>query len=62
MSNVTISRQASNEIRTTMEDMVSYVTQELFESGELVSGETVYKVISALAETKLAEYRGELSI
>ena len=45
-----------------MEDMVSYVTQELFESGELVSGETVYKVISALAETKLAEYRGELSI
>ena len=45
-----------------MEDMVSYVTQELFESGELVSGETVYTVISALAETKLAEYRGELSI
>ena len=62
MSNATISRQASNDILASMEDMVSYVTQELFESGELVSGETVYTVISALAETKLAEYRGELSI
>ena len=62
MNNTTISRETVESIRETLEDMVGYLTQEAYESGELVSGETVYKVIACMAEAKLAEFNGELSM
>lgn len=62
MNNTTISRETVQSIRETLEDMVGYLTQEAYESGELVSGETVYKVISCMAEAKMAEFNGELSM
>jgi len=58
----TITKQFSVDVRESLEDMVSYLTQEAYEAGELVSGETVYTVISCMVETKLAEFRGDLSV
>ena len=57
---VTISREYSNEVRTTLEDMVQYLCEQSIENGELVSGETTWKVISALAEAKLAQFAGDI--
>ena len=57
----TLSVDTLETITSTIEDTVSYLTEELFESGVLISGETVYKVVSALADAKLAEFKGEVT-
>ena len=56
---VTITRDQSNTITETIEDTVAYLCQDLYESGTPLSGETVYKVIAAYAETKAAQFAGE---
>ena len=61
MSNTTISRQFVNDLQATLEDMVEYSIREAMENGELVSGESVYKIIEALAVAKQAEFRGEFN-
>ena len=54
----TITRETNQFITETIEDTVSYICQELASSGELISGETVYKVMECYALAKQAEYQG----
>ena len=55
---ITITPETNQLITETIEDTVSYICQELASSGELISGETVYKVMECYALTKQAEYQG----
>ena len=56
---VTINKESAELITDTLEDTVSYLCEELYREGEPISGESVYKLISAFSEAKLAEFRGE---
>ena len=60
MTNITISPEFVNEIREVIEDSVEYTIREFASNGELISGETCWKIIGALAEAKVAEFRGEI--
>ena len=55
---VTISRESVTELRELLEDTVEYWVREQCESGELVSGETAWKAVSALATAKEAQFAG----
>ena len=57
-TNVTISHEFSTGLRETIEDAVAYVINEAAEQGELVSGETAWKVVSAIALAKEAQFAG----
>ena len=61
MSNITISHQFVNELQEVIEDAVEYTIREFAKNGELVSGETAYHIIEALALAKQAEFRGEFN-
>ena len=58
---VTITQDQSTTITETIEDTVAYLCQDLYESGTPMSGQTIYKIIAAYAETKCAEFNGELA-
>ena len=58
---VYITPETLNNITNTIDDTIAYLAQECFESGEPISGETLYKVIGAWCETKEAEFRGEFN-
>ena len=55
---VTISHEFTTEMREIIEDSVAYVIAEFASRGELVSGETAYKVLECLALAKQAEFMG----
>jgi len=55
---IQITRNQGDTITSTLEDTVSFLCEELAQQGELISGQTVYKVIHAYAECKLMEYTG----
>ena len=55
---VTISREFATELNEMIEDAVEYVIREYASQGELVSGETAYKVVAAYAEAKVAQFEG----
>ena len=55
---ITISQEFNTELRLTVEDAVEYVINEAAKEGELVSGETAWKMISCLAAAKEAEFAG----
>ena len=55
---VTISREFATELNETIEDAVEYIIREYATNGELVSGETAYKVVAAFAEAKVAQFQG----
>ena len=57
---ITISREAAAELNMTLEDMVEYWCREMAESGTLVSGETAWKLVSAYASAKEAQFTGEV--
>ena len=57
---VTISQEFSNELREIVEDSVEYIISEYAKNGELVSGETVYKMLECLSVAKQAQFRGEV--
>ena len=57
MASVTLNQ--STTITETIEDTVEYLCQEMFESGTPMSGETMWLLVSALAEAKGAQFRGE---
>lgn len=57
-SMITISREFNKELTETIEDMVEYTISEAAKRGELVSGETAWKMISCLAAAKEAEFAG----
>ena len=61
MSNITISHQFVDDLQALLEDTVEYSIKEAMENGELISGESVYKIIEVLAVTKQAEFRGEFN-
>jgi len=55
---VRVSYQASTELKETLEDMVEYWCNEQRKEGELISGETAWKMIGCLAAAKEAEFAG----
>ena len=55
----TITQDQSDTITQTIEDTVEYLCQDMFESGTPMSGETVYKIVSAFCESKVAQFKGE---
>lgn len=58
MSNITISREFVTELRGVIEDAVEYTINEYAKEGQLVSGQTAWRLIEALAITKEAEFEG----
>ena len=60
MTNITISPEFVSELREVIEDSVEYTIREFVSNGELISGETAWVIIGALAEAKVAEFRGEV--
>ena len=58
---ISIPPQVSSEITNTIEDTVAYLAQSFAEDGEFISGETIYKIISAFATTKEAEFNGQFN-
>ena len=60
MTNITISPEFVSELRDVIEDSVGYTIGEFASNGELISGETAWKVIEVLALAKQAEFRGEI--
>ena len=57
---VRVSYQASTELKESLEDLVQYFCEEQRKEGELISGETVYKMIEAVAVAKQAQFAGEV--
>ena len=57
---ITISHEFVNELQEVIEDSVEYTIHEFVRNGELVSGETAWKCIEALAVAKQAQFRGEV--
>ena len=57
---VTITRETASELTEMIEDSIEYWCQQSMENGELVSGETAYKILSAWADAKLAQFAGEV--
>ena len=57
---VTITRETASELTDMIEDSIQYWCEQCAENGELVSGETAYKVLSAWSEAKLAQFAGEV--
>ena len=57
---ITISREFNNELCETIEDSVAYIIEEFAKNGELVSGETAYKLLECFAVAKQAEFNGEV--
>ena len=55
---VTINREFATTVREVVEDTVEYLVTEYCQEGNLISGETVYKMVAAVAEAKLAEMEG----
>ena len=58
---ITISHEFNTELRLTVEDAVEYVISEAAKEGELVSGETAWKMLECLAQAKQAEFQGLVS-
>ena len=52
---VTVKREAAQELNGLIEDMVEYWCSEQAAQGDLVSGETAWKLVSAYAMTKEAQ-------
>ena len=55
----TVTQDQSTTIVQTIEDTVEYLCQEMFELGTPMSGETMWLLVSALADAKGAQFRGE---
>ena len=55
---VTVSQDLATQLRELVEDSVEYACQESAKNGEYVAGESAWKIISALAIAKEAEFAG----
>ena len=60
MSNITLSHEFVNEIQMVVEDAIEFTIREFAKDGELISGESAWKVLEALAIAKQAQFRGEV--
>ena len=55
---VTVSYQAATDFNEQLEDLVEYFCSEQAKEGQLISGETAYKLMEAFAATKQEEMKG----
>ena len=55
---ITVQREDSTELRELLEDMVEHWCRECAHSGNLYAGETAWKIVSAIAEAKEAQFAG----
>ena len=53
-----VSYQASTELRELIEDTVGYWCDEMSKDGELIAGETAWKMIECIAVAKQAQMKG----
>ena len=58
MSNITISHEFVDELQMVVEDAIEYTIREFAKEGELISGESAWKVLEALAVAKQAQFQG----
>ena len=58
---ITLNRDSVKELTDVIEDSIEYWVQECVKNGELVSGETAWKVVAAYAQAKEAEFAGLLN-
>ena len=58
MTNITLSHEFVDELQMVVEDAIEYTIREFAKDGELVSGETAWKVLEALAVAKQAQFQG----
>jgi len=58
MSNITISPELAQEVRELLEDSVEYLVREECNAGNLISGETMWKIVECCAVAKQAEMQG----
>ena len=58
---ITLSHEFVDELQMVVEDAIEYTIREFAKDGELISGESAYKVLEALAVAKQAEFRGEFN-
>ena len=58
---VTVSYEFAIEVREAVEDLVEYLVEEERANGNLIAGETLYKMIEAVAVAKQAEMQGQLA-
>ena len=57
---ITLNHESVTELNQVIEDSVEYWVRECCSNGELVSGETAWKLIAAYAQAKEAEFAGLL--
>ena len=55
---ITVSREFATELNECVEDVIEYTIREYAEQGQLISGETAWKIISSYAEAKIAQMNG----
>ena len=55
---VTLNRETVKEFTELLEDAVEYICTQSYKEGELVSGQSLYKVMECFAEAKQAEMSG----
>ena len=55
---VSVSYQASTELKELIEDTVEYWIDECRKNGELIAGETAWKMIECMAVAKEAQFEG----
>ena len=55
---VSVSYQASTELRELIEDTVEYFADESAKNGEFISGETIWSLVECLAVAKQAQLSG----
>ena len=58
MTNITLSHEFVDELQMVVEDAIEYTIAQFAKDGELVSGETAWKVLEALAVAKQAQFQG----
>ena len=58
METIQVSHEFNRELRLTVEDAVQFVISEAAKEGELVSGETAWKMLECLAQAKQSEFQG----
>ena len=59
-NNITISHEFVDELQMVVEDAIEYTIAQFVKDGELVSGESAWKVLECLAVAKQAQFRGEV--
>ena len=55
---VSVSYQASTELRELIEDTVEFWCDASRQNGELIAGETAWKMIECIAQAKQAQMQG----